>query len=63
MEELKVFENVCFGNVRGMMIDNKPYVVASDVAKILGYAKPNNAISTHCRSTLKQGIPHPQSKK
>ena len=26
-----------------------------------GYAKLNNAINTHCQSTLKQGIPHPQS--
>ena len=26
-----------------------------------GYAKPNNAINAHCQSTLKQGIPHPQS--
>ena len=26
-----------------------------------GYAKPNNAINTHCQFTLKQGIPHPQS--
>ena len=27
------------------------------VAKALGYAKPNNAILTHCRATLKRGIP------
>ena len=36
--------------------------VASDVAKMLGYTKPANAISTHCRYTLKRGIPHPQGK-
>lgn len=62
MSEVKVFDNEYFGNIRGVMVENKPYVVASDVAKALGYAKPNNAISTHCKCTLKQGIPHPQSK-
>ena len=40
-----------------MFTEDKPYFCASDVAKALGYAKPNNAISTHCRATLKRGIP------
>lgn len=32
--------------------------MGSDVAKALGYAKPSNAISSHCKpkGTLKQGI-------
>lgn len=30
---------------------------ASDVAKTLGYAKPQNAVSTHCKGALKRGIP------
>ena len=55
--ELMVFENEQFGNVRGINIDGKPYVCASDVAKALGYEKPNNAINTKCKATLKQGIP------
>lgn len=59
--ELKVFSNEEFGNVRITIVDGKEYFCASDVAKALGYEKPNNAISTHCRCTLKQGIPHPQS--
>ena len=53
---LEIFENDEFGEVRTLLIEDKPYFCASDVAKALGYAKPNNAISTHCRSTLKQGI-------
>ena len=29
----------------------------SDVAKALGYAKPQNAIAIHCKGALKRGIP------
>ena len=56
MNELQIFENKEFGEIRTIVVNDKPYFCASDVAKALGYAKPNNAISTHCKSTLKQGI-------
>lgn len=59
--ELEIFTNEEFGQVRTIIINEKPYFCAADIAKALGYAKPNNAISQHCRYTLKQGIPHPQS--
>jgi anti-repressor protein len=61
MNGLQVFNNSEFGEIRLMHIDSKLYAVGSDVAKALGYEKPNNAISAHCRYTLKRGIPHPQS--
>lgn len=61
MNELMLFDNEEFGEIRGVEIEGKPYVVASDVAKALGYAKPNNAIKQHCKYTLKWGIPHPQN--
>lgn len=38
------------------MVEGKPYAVARDVAVALGYSKPINAIATHCKGTLKQGI-------
>ena len=60
--QLQVFKNKNFGQVRMVEIDDKPYFVATDIAKALGYARPNNAIQTHCRYTLKHSIPHPQSK-
>ena len=60
--QLQIFKNKNFGQVRMVEIDDKPYFVATDIAKALGYAKPNNAIQTHCRYTLKHSIPHPQSK-
>lgn len=55
--EIQVFVNDLFGSVRILtQNDGKVLFCGSDVAKALGYAKPNNAISAHCRGTLKQGI-------
>lgn len=58
---IEVFENPLFGMIRTLEIDGKPYFVASDVAKALGYKRPNDAISAHCRWAVKHRIPHPQS--
>ena len=56
--ELQVFSNAEFGSVRSIMIDNEPYFVGKDVATILGYAKPLNALATHVDEddSLKQGL-------
>lgn len=62
MNELMLFNNDEFGKIRGVEIEGKPYVVASDVAKALGYKRPNDAISQHCKYTVKHRIPHPQNK-
>lgn len=61
MDELKLFENPKFGKVRTITEDGKVLFCGSDVAKTLGYAKPQNAIDRNCRCALKRGIPHPQS--
>jgi prophage antirepressor-like protein len=47
MNEIKVFENVDFGKVRIIEQNGEPWFVGKDVAMILGYAKPENAIATH----------------
>ena len=62
MKKLQLFINEEFGEIRGMEVNGKPYVVASDVAKALGYKRPNDAISQHCKYTVKHRIPHPQNK-
>lgn len=54
--KIEIFSNKEFGDVRTILINDTPYFCGSDIAKSLGYAKPSNAISTHCRYTLKQGI-------
>ena len=56
MDGLKLFENPEFGKVRTITEDGKVLFCGSDVAKTLGYAKPQNAIDRHCRGALKRGI-------
>lgn len=60
MNELKIFQNSQFGTIRTLSINNEPWFVGKDVASILGYAKPENAIANHVyeedkTSTLIQG--------
>lgn len=62
MRELKIFKNPEFGSVRTVEIDGKPYFVANDVAKALGYSNISDAVARHCRWVVKHDIPHPQSK-
>ena len=45
MGELQVFSNAEFGSVRSLMVNGEPYFVGRDVAKILGYANPNDALA------------------
>lgn len=47
MNEIQVFENQEFGKVRTVMLDGEPYFVGRDVARVLGYAKPENVIANH----------------
>lgn len=56
MNNLKVFGNEDFGNLRVLEVDGKIYFIGNDVAEALGYIKPRNAISTHCKGALKWGI-------
>lgn len=47
MNEIKIFNNPLFGEVRVFIVNNEPWFVGKDVALLLGYAKPENALSTH----------------
>lgn len=53
MKELQIFNNREFGLIRTIELEGKPYFMASDVAKALGYIRPNDAINQHCRATVK----------
>jgi len=56
MNELMQFHCAEFGNLRTVEENGKTLFCAIDVARALGYAKPANAISVHCKDvTLKQG--------
>lgn len=56
MSEVQIFQNQQFGEVRTIEENGEILFCGSDVAKALGYAKPQNAISTHCKGALKRGI-------
>ena len=47
MEEIKIFNNQEFGDVRTIMIDGEPWFVGKDVANALGYSRERDAISNH----------------
>lgn len=57
MNDLQIFNSEEFGEIRTIEEDGKVLFCASDVAKALGYERPNNAVATHCRATLKRGTP------
>lgn len=61
MNNIQIFNNPTFGEIRTVILNGEPWFVGRDIAKALGYAKPEGAVATHCRHPLKQGIPHPQS--
>lgn len=44
MNEIRIFDNPEFGEVRTVMIDDEPWFVAKDLAKALGYKNTNQAI-------------------
>lgn len=58
MNKLQTFNNPDFGEVRTLSIDGEPWFVGKDVAAILGYAKPLNALATRIDEddSLKQGL-------
>ena len=47
MQELKIFENPAFGQVRTVEREGEPWFVGKDVAEILGYSNPNEALQDH----------------
>lgn len=57
MNDLKIFNNPEFGDIRTITINNEPYFVGKDVAEILGYSKARNAIATHVGMEDKKDAP------
>jgi len=50
MNNLQIFSNREFGNIRTVTIDGEPWFVGKDIAEALGYGKGkslNNAVATH----------------
>ena len=52
--EIKIFENEQFGSIRTLDENGKIYFCGIDVAKALGYSRPRDAISAHCKRAVKR---------
>lgn len=47
MNNLQIFKNEEFGEIRSLEINNEPYFIGNDVATILGYRNTRDAILKH----------------
>lgn len=57
MNELQMFKNEQFGQVRVITLNDKDYFVGNDIAKALGYIECAKAIRTHCKGVSEMDIP------
>ena len=59
MNDIQIFNNPEFGEIRTVMIGGEPWFVGRDIALKLGYAKPQNAIKDNVDEgdARKQGVP------
>ena len=57
MQQVMLFENQEFGQLRMIFIEGKQYFMANDVAKALGYADCPKAIRTHCKGVAEMDTP------
>lgn len=53
MNELQIFKNEEFGEIRTIEVNNQPWFVGKDVADILGYSNPQKAIRDHIKDKHK----------
>ena len=53
--EIQIFNNDEFGEIRTVVIDDEPWFVGKDVASALGYSNTKDAISRHVDSDDKRG--------
>jgi len=47
MNEIKLFTNPQFGEIRTLLIDEVPFFNANDICKALGYSNPRDAVNRH----------------
>lgn len=47
MNDIQIFSNEQFGQVRVITKDGEPWFVGKDIAEVLGYLNTKDAIATH----------------
>lgn len=55
MNEIEIFKNEEFGEVRTLVVNNEPMFVGKDVALALGYKDTVNALKSHVDEEDKMG--------
>lgn len=58
MDDIQIFKNEVFGEVRVAETNEEPLFCAKDVATALGYSDTADAIQRHCKSGKKVFCPH-----
>ena len=56
MNELQVFSNPEFGQIRTITEKGKTLFCGNDVANALGYKRPKDAIAAHCKGAVKRRL-------
>ncbi len=58
MNNIQIFQNPEFGEIRTVMIENEPWFVGVDIAKALGYKKPTDAVTKNVEEddSTRQGV-------
>lgn len=56
MNEMQVFQNSEFGELGVLEVNGKPYFPATACAKALGYKRPADAITAHCKGSVKYRV-------
>ena len=57
MNELQIFNNPEFGDIRTINENGTVLFCGSDVARALGYTNPSKALTDHCKSDLTKRYP------
>lgn len=57
MQDIQIFENPEFGEIRALEIDNEPWFVGKDVATALGYERGTKAVQDHVDLEDKRAVP------
>lgn len=61
MNDITIFSNTEFGEIRALEIDGEPWFVGKDVATALGYSNAKDAIKTHVEEEDKSIIQRSQN--
>ena len=59
VNELQIFNNKDFGEVRVVVIEGKEYFVGLDIARSLGYVNASKAVGQHCKNIIKHTLEAP----